>query len=83
MGGFGAAVLESFTRKNINLETVACLGIPDRFIEHGNRDILLDQIGLSPEKIAQTARQLFQGVPKKARALTTNGKAKLKATAQV
>ena len=56
-GGFGAAVLESLTEKNVNLQKTLCLGIPDQFIEPGARNILLDLIGLTPEKIAQSARQ--------------------------
>ena len=58
-GGFGAAVLESLTQKKLQLEKICCLGIPDTFIEHGNRDILLDNIGLSAEKIKQSAIQIL------------------------
>ncbi len=55
-GGFGAAVLELLAEKGIGTEHVTCLGIPDKFIEHGARNILLDLIGLTPEKIAQSAK---------------------------
>ena len=56
-GGFGEAVLEVVERvksqtgllKNL---TVRTLGIPDRFIDHGKRESLLDSIDLSPRKIA-------------------------------
>jgi 1-deoxy-D-xylulose-5-phosphate synthase len=55
LGGFGSAVLELFeTVQNgtdMALPRVKRLGIPDRFIEHGKRETLLDNLGLSAEKI--------------------------------
>jgi 1-deoxy-D-xylulose-5-phosphate synthase len=55
-GGFGAAVLEYGSRiKQSNakakLADIVTLGIPDRFVEHGARQILLDEVGLSPAKV--------------------------------
>ncbi len=52
-GGFGAAVLELFARQDTAMPPVKNLGIPDRFIEHGKRDVLLDSIGLSAAKMRQ------------------------------
>ena len=49
-GGFGSAVLELFEKYQKQIP-VRVLAIPDRFIEHGKRDLLLDSIGLSPAKI--------------------------------
>lgn len=57
IGGFGTAVLELFERENLSIRRIKTLGIPDRFIEHGKRESLLDQLGLSPEKIASQAEQ--------------------------
>ena len=34
------------------------LGVPDRFIEHGERGELLSDLGLDAEGIAQTARYM-------------------------
>jgi 1-deoxy-D-xylulose-5-phosphate synthase len=56
-GGFGAAVLEYGSRlKQANpkakLAEIVTLGIPDRFVEHGARQILLDEVGLSPAKVS-------------------------------
>ncbi|MBX9667891.1 MAG: 1-deoxy-D-xylulose-5-phosphate synthase [Candidatus Obscuribacterales bacterium] len=56
-GGFGAAVLEFrsravYSKPQVRLAEVVGLGVPDRFIEHGNRSILMDEVGLSPAKIA-------------------------------
>ncbi len=36
----------------------ASLGLPDRFVEHGERAELLDELGLTPEGIAARARSL-------------------------
>ncbi len=53
-GGFGSFVLESIPdniRRGIIIETI---GLPDRFIEHGDRATLLDRYGLSAQKIKET-----------------------------
>ncbi len=50
-GGFGSAVLELFEENNI-LVPVRRIGIPDKFIEHGKRDFILDKYGLSSDKIS-------------------------------
>ncbi len=51
-GGFGSQVGQFIHSQRLDCGTLTNLGIPDCFIEHGSRDILLDNIGLSPEKIA-------------------------------
>jgi 1-deoxy-D-xylulose-5-phosphate synthase len=51
-GGFGSAVLECLVENDAANVKVLQIGIPDRFIEHGSRENLLDLVGLSPEKIA-------------------------------
>ena len=33
---------------------IKTIGLPDRFIEHGDRDILLDRCGLSVDRIKET-----------------------------
>ena len=38
---------------------VRCLGLPDRFIEHGARDVLLRELGLDAEGIATEARRML------------------------
>jgi 1-deoxy-D-xylulose-5-phosphate synthase len=56
-GGFGSAVLEFAAqlraRKPAKQATVFNLGIPDQFVEHGARQILLELVGLTPGKIAE------------------------------
>ena len=51
IGGFGDGVLELFEKGKVLTSKIKTLGIPDRFIEHGKRESLLDSIGLSAEKI--------------------------------
>jgi 1-deoxy-D-xylulose-5-phosphate synthase len=54
-GGFGAAVLEAANADGISTSHVKCLGVPDRFIEHGEREELLADIGLDVEGLVATA----------------------------
>ena len=54
-GGFGSAVLELLNDNGINTP-VKRLGLPDKFIEQGKRDKLLDIYGLTAEKIAAALR---------------------------
>jgi 1-deoxy-D-xylulose-5-phosphate synthase len=50
--GFGAAVLEA-------LEDIPCrvlrVGLPDRFIDHGKRELILEEAGLSAAQVAARA----------------------------
>jgi 1-deoxy-D-xylulose-5-phosphate synthase len=58
MTGFGSAVLEAASDAGLNTSHIRRLGIPDRFIEHGERAELLAEIGLDSAGIAGTCRQL-------------------------
>jgi 1-deoxy-D-xylulose-5-phosphate synthase len=49
-GGFGSAVLELLAEQHVNTP-VSVLGLPDNFIEHGSTKHLLDECGLSTERI--------------------------------
>lgn len=49
-GGFGSAVLESLSDYGIAISTLR-LGIPDSFIEHGKREIILEKLGLDVQGI--------------------------------
>jgi len=53
MGGFGSAVLECLEEEGIRDVPVLRIGIPDRFVEHGPRQKLLELIGLDGEGIAR------------------------------
>ena len=56
-GGFGAHVLEEIIDKIPKETKIKILGFPDKFIEHGGRNILLDRYGLSPQKIKQVIKR--------------------------
>jgi 1-deoxy-D-xylulose-5-phosphate synthase len=58
-GGFGAAVLELLTIKNLFNISVKCLGLPVQFIPHGNRETLLSFCGLTADQVVVTARFLL------------------------
>ncbi len=51
IGGFGSAILELLVEKGINTQNVHKMGIPDRFIEQGPRDIILKTLNLDAEGI--------------------------------
>ena len=55
VGGFGAAVLEAANDAGMNTAHLRRLGIPDRFIEHGDRNELLNELGLGVDGITATA----------------------------
>ncbi len=57
VGGFGSAVNEYWVERHYDSTFVRNLGIPDRFIDHGDRDGLLDELGLSAEGIARQAEE--------------------------
>ena len=57
-GGFGSAVLEAASDAGLDASHVRRLGIPDRFIEHGERGELLADLGLDAAGIAATCRAL-------------------------
>jgi 1-deoxy-D-xylulose-5-phosphate synthase len=62
-GGFGSAVLEAAADAGLDASRVRRLGIPDRYIEHGERDELLADLGLDVAGIAAACRELAAGVP--------------------
>jgi len=58
MAGFGAAVLEVLE----DVPTpVMVMGVPDRFIDHGKRDLLLAEAGLSPVDVCARVVAALQG----------------------
>ena len=57
-GGFGSAVLEAAADAGLDTSRIRRLGIPDFFVEHGERDELLADLGLDVTGIANTCRQL-------------------------
>jgi 1-deoxy-D-xylulose-5-phosphate synthase len=55
-GGFGSAVLEAASDAGLDTSHVRRLGIPDQFIEHGERGELLADLGLDAAGIAGSCR---------------------------
>lgn len=62
MGGFGSAVLEELQDRGCTVP-VKRLGLPDRFIEHGKREKLLEILGLDGPGVARSVRELVKGLP--------------------
>jgi len=59
MGGFGSAVLEALSeRQMFNLPT-RILGLPDKYIEQGPQDLLRASYGLTAEGIYEEAKRLL------------------------
>lgn len=56
IGGLGSAILELMSKYQINKNTLL-LGIPDRFVTHGEIDELFEELGLTPKEIANSIRQ--------------------------
>lgn len=52
MGGFGSAVLELVSDEREETNKIVRMGIPDRFIEHGPRNLILKNLGLDENGIA-------------------------------
>ncbi len=59
MGGAGSAVTEAIANAGMN-KPVLLLGLPDKFVDHGDPQLLLAQCGLNAEGIAASIRQRFQ-----------------------
>ena len=56
--GFGSAVLEAVNDAGLPAGMIFRLGLPDRFVEHGERAELLADLGLDAAGIAATCRRL-------------------------
>ncbi|QJW96924.1 1-deoxy-D-xylulose-5-phosphate synthase [Frigoriglobus tundricola] len=55
-GGFGSAVLEAANAAGLDTRSVVRRGIPDKFIEHGERNELLADCGLSVDDLVELVR---------------------------
>ncbi len=61
--GFGSAVLEMVADAGVPVGPIRRLGLPDRFVEHGERGELLAELGLDAAGIASACRQLAGRAP--------------------
>ncbi len=58
-GGFGSQVGQFLTQSKLNVGSLSQLGLPDGFVEHGSRSILLENVGLAPDKIKGTCLEIL------------------------
>jgi 1-deoxy-D-xylulose-5-phosphate synthase len=70
MGGAGAAVAEALALEGI-VKPLLMLGLPDKFIDHGDTALLLKLVGLDGPGICAAIRQRFAGG--EARLAVSNG----------
>ncbi len=59
-GGFGSAVLEAANDAGLRTNHIRRLGLPDRFIEHGERGELLADLGLDEAGFIAAARDMAE-----------------------
>jgi 1-deoxy-D-xylulose-5-phosphate synthase len=58
-GGFGSGVLELLEEAGLSDVCVERIGLPDRFIEHGSRDLFRSMFDLDADGIARRVRAAF------------------------
>lgn len=58
IGGFGSAVLEAANRRGVTTDRFRILAIPDEFVEHGDRDELLADLGLDANGLVRAAKHM-------------------------
>jgi len=59
-GGFGSYILRLLKENDIEFNKTKVIGLPNAFIEHGARDLLLDKYGLSKEHILKIIKGIIQ-----------------------
>ncbi|MDD5899830.1 MAG: 1-deoxy-D-xylulose-5-phosphate synthase [Lachnospiraceae bacterium] len=59
-GGLGEKVAAYYAEHGKKVR-INCIALPDRYIEHGNAEVLREKYGLSAEKIAIRVRAFYQG----------------------
>jgi 1-deoxy-D-xylulose-5-phosphate synthase len=69
-GGAGSACLEALAAAGIS-KPVLLLGLPDRFVDHGDPALLLKECGLDAEGIVATIRQRFPALRLDTRVIKT------------
>jgi len=58
LGGFGAAILESFSDQNLLIPTLR-IGIPDKLIHHASPEQSKESLGLTPEQMSEAILKHF------------------------
>jgi len=54
VGGFGAGVLDLLEQDGLSRGGVVRVGLPDEFVTQGTREQLLEEVGLTPARVAAT-----------------------------
>ena len=52
VGGIGTRIRQDLRAAGVDT-AVTELGLPDEFLDHGTRDEILEQVGLTPQQIAR------------------------------
>ena len=60
MGGFGSAVLETACDLGLDTSRIRRIGLPDSFVEHGERHEVLADLGLDTAGIARACREMAE-----------------------
>jgi 1-deoxy-D-xylulose-5-phosphate synthase len=60
-GGFGSAVIEALSLRNEDTSKVKIHAIPDRFVQHAEREDLLKLLYLDPHGVADVVRMIAAG----------------------
>jgi 1-deoxy-D-xylulose-5-phosphate synthase len=60
IGGFGSRILLHFQSKNRHFHKFLNIGLSDNFITHGDRDQLIELVGLSPAAIKNKILQFLK-----------------------
>jgi 1-deoxy-D-xylulose-5-phosphate synthase len=61
VAGFGSAVLEAANNEQLDTRHLRRLGIPDHYVEHGERSELLDDLGLNEKQLVKVCREIVFG----------------------
>jgi 1-deoxy-D-xylulose-5-phosphate synthase len=61
IAGFGSAVLEAANNEQLDTRRFWRLGIPDHYVEHGERSELLDDLGLNEKQLVKVCREIMFG----------------------
>lgn len=61
-GGYGEAVLGYMNRRGLR-NRILNIAIPDAYVEHGNVELLKQEIGIDAESIAERIRRVMEGRP--------------------
>ncbi len=62
-GGFGSAVLEACNEHGLPTHKIKRLGLPMKWIKQASRNAQLKEVGLDPDSIAETMKELIAAHP--------------------